>query len=118
MTAVDGHIRDAAHIFISFLTANNGKTVRGQTAILFAFAADVHHQIVYSRNVSDEMYSPSGEGVQRRGVDLQGHLRGGHLHAEVQEGLVWYLVEKKKTAETLDFVKRGTSLAFGSKKNS
>merc|ERR1711962_1639226 len=42
-----------------------------------------------------------GEGVQRRGVDLQGHLRGGHLHAEVQEGLVWHLVEKKKTAETL-----------------
>ena len=114
MTAVDGHIRDAAHIclFISFLTANNGKTVRGQTAILFAFAADVHHQIVYSRNVSDEMFSP-GEGVQRRGVDLQSHLRGGHLHAEVQEGLVWHLVEKKKTAETLDFVKRGTSLAFG-----
>ena len=114
MTAVDAHIRDAAHIclFISFLTANNGKTVRGQTAILFAFATDVHHQIVYSRNVSDEMFSP-GEGVQRRGVDLQGHLRGGHLHAEVQEGLVWHLVEKKKTAETLDFVKRGTSLAFG-----
>ena len=115
MTAVDGHIRDAAHIclFISFLTANNGKTVRGQTAILFAFAADVHHQIVYSRNVSDEMFFSPGEGVQRRGVDLQGHLRRGHLHAEVQEGLVWHLVEKKKTAETLDFVKRGTSLAFG-----
>ena len=114
MTAVDGHIRGAAHIclFISFLTANNGKTVRGQTAILFAFAADVHYQIVYSRNVSAEIFSP-GEGVQRRGVDLQGHLRGGHLHTEVQEGLVWHLVEKKKTAETLDFVKRVTSLAFG-----
>ena len=107
MTAVDGHIRDAAHIclFISFLTANNGKTVRGQTGILFAFAADVHHQIVYSRNVSDEMFFSPGEGVQRRGVDLQGHLRGGHLHAEVQEGLVWHLVEKKKTAETVDCMK-------------
>ena len=103
MTAVDGHVRYAAHIclFISFLTANNGKTVHGQTAILFAFATDVHHQIIYRRNVSDEMFSP-GEGVQRRGVDLQSHLRGGHLHTEVQEGLVWHLIDKKKTAETLD----------------
>ena len=42
------------------------------------------------------MFFSPGEGVQRRGVDLQGHLRGGHLHAEVQEGLVWNLIEKRK----------------------
>ena len=51
------------------------------------------------------MFFSPGEGVQRRGVDLQGHLRGGHLHAEVQEGLVWNFIEKKKTAETLDCMK-------------
>ena len=46
-----------------------------------------------------------GEGVQRRRADLQGDLWWGHLHPEVQEGLVWHLVEKKKTAETLDCMK-------------